>query len=86
MEKTETLGQKFKTPEEEIRFLREQIARKEMQMESKGETMSQEQIVTQKIEEYKKVPAEAVLETDYRMAHTAVEGFVLDLAPEPHDK
>lgn len=77
---------KFKNPEDEIRFLREQIAFKEKELKERGKEVLIESIVEEKVSEYKKFPSETILETDYKLAHKSIEGIILDLAPEPHDK
>jgi len=76
---------KFKTPQEELAFLREQIALKEKQLENIGEHVEKQKVASQKLEQYKNTPAENVLKSDYVLPQNKAEGIVLNLAPEPHD-
>ncbi|NQV88483.1 MAG: hypothetical protein HQ402_02945 [Parcubacteria group bacterium] len=79
---------KFKSPQEELSFLREQIAQKEkeMEMEQGGATPDRHTIVSEHIEQYKKQIPEQVLHKDAVLSTSQVEGIVLNLSPETHDK
>ncbi|MBL7045589.1 MAG: TraM recognition domain-containing protein [Parcubacteria group bacterium] len=79
-------GRKFSTPEEELTFLRNELAHKERQLEAPNNEMERERIATKNINEYKAVLPEAILEDKYKLEKEEVEGIVLDLAPESHDE
>ncbi|MEA2715353.1 MAG: hypothetical protein QOG91_381 [Candidatus Parcubacteria bacterium] len=85
----------LKTPEEEIAFLREQLAAKEQEVASiRAENPAQnpaveagpEQAVKETIREYKNAPHEEVLHGDYAIPKERAEEIVLELAPEEHDQ
>jgi hypothetical protein len=75
---------KFKSPEEEIAFLRERIAEREKQMEGLG--VSQEKVTEQVIESYKQADAKDILHEARVMPEHQVEALVLKLKPETHDR
>jgi hypothetical protein len=93
----ENIGKKFATPQEELEFLREKIAKQEQvgrptsnQMSNQfeqvpiEESISRENISRQ-IYEYKKEEPEAVLEESYRLPEKETGEIVLKLSPEEHD-
>lgn len=77
----------FKTPEEEVAFLREQLKQKEgeMRASSGGLEIKKEDIAKNLIETYKSAPAHEVLHPKAMMPADQVEGIVLKLHPESHD-
>ncbi len=77
---------KFTSPEEEISFLREQIANRERELTEKQYTVSNETVVQEQISKYRDVLPAQVLEETYALAEHDVESIVLNLAPERHDK
>src|SRR3989338_4735545 len=87
MEKVGFSGEtKFKSPQEELSFLREQITQKEKEMEQGGVTPDRHTIVSEHIEQYKKQTPEQVLHKDAVLPVSQVESIVLNLSPETHDK
>ena len=82
------LGQspKFKSPEEEIAFLRAKIAEREQLIQEAGGSANQEKVVEATIEEYKKADAKDILHEARVMPEHEVESLVLQLKPEPHDR
>ena len=79
------IEQKFKTPEEELVFLRAEVSRKEKLLLNSGEKINKDEIVKEKIEEHKERKSEDVLDKNYALKNTEVQAIVLDLAPEDHD-
>jgi hypothetical protein len=77
---------KFNSPAEELDFLRSEVARHEVEAEKRGETVERGQIVKQKIEDYKNLPAEKVLTENLHLPAEQTEALVLKLAPEDHDE
>ncbi len=76
----------FSTPEEELVFLRNQIAQKEKQLAEKGQELHRPNVVNETVEAYKKQFPEQVLTKDFRMTEMHKEAIVLDLTPESHDE
>lgn len=81
----EKIEQKFSSPQEELDYLREQVAKHEKTLLEKGEMAPKENIITEKILDYKAVKPEEVLEPDYQLKNREIETIVLDLSPEEHD-
>ena len=76
----------FKTPEEEVAFLREQLKQKESEMRASGTVeVKKETIAKDLIESYKAAPTHEVLHPKVIMPADQMEGVVLKLHPEPHD-
>ncbi|MFN4181342.1 MAG: hypothetical protein ACK4FA_01450, partial [Candidatus Paceibacteria bacterium] len=77
---------KFKTPEEELDFLRAHVAEKEKALIDAGHfEHAQEKAITHTISEYKKMPLEAVVHSEHAISENDTEGIVLKLKPETHD-
>src|SRR3990167_3409833 len=71
---------KFQNLEEEVKYLREQLAGKEsLPIEKK------EKLVKKVVTEYAKAPAEKVLVPEKVLPEKEAEGIVLKLKPEAHD-
>jgi len=81
----EKIEQKFSSPQEELDYLRGEVARHEKTLLEKGEAVPREDIITEKIIDYKTTKPEEVLHPDYQMKGKEVESIVLDLSPEEHD-
>jgi DNA helicase HerA-like ATPase len=77
--------EKFKNPDEEIAYLREQLAQKERKAEQLGVPVSREQVAEDIVQEYKKEKVEDVLDENMKMSHEEAEGVALQLSPEEHD-
>lgn len=81
----EKIEQKFSSPQEELDYLRGEVAKHEKVMLEKGEAIPREAIITDKIIDYKAVKSEEILHPDYQLKPKEVESIVLDLSPEEHD-
>lgn len=81
----EKIEQKFSSPQEELDYLRGEVAKHEKTLLEKGESVPREEIITDKIIDYKNTRAEEVLQPNYRLDYKQVESIVLDLSPEEHD-
>jgi GTPase SAR1 family protein len=81
----EKMEQKFSSPQEELDFLRGEVAKHEKTLLEKGETVPRESIITDKIIDYKNLKPAEVLNKDYQLPKKELEAIVLDLAPEEHD-
>ena len=76
---------KFKSPQEELAYLRARVAEKERELEATGNAMEHERIAKREIVEYAAAPApvvihEATVIPEHDLLHTA-----LKLEPESHD-
>ncbi|OGI65938.1 hypothetical protein A2914_01445 [Candidatus Nomurabacteria bacterium RIFCSPLOWO2_01_FULL_41_21] len=77
---------KFETPEEELDFLRKEVAKKERELAPSGSGEdAKEDAVKGVIQEYKKIPIGEVLHKDNIVKESEHEGIVLKLKPETHD-
>ncbi|MCX6719403.1 MAG: hypothetical protein NTZ38_03460 [Candidatus Taylorbacteria bacterium] len=90
-------SRQLKTPEEELAFLREQLAKKEKEVEglrsgeraqdSKGgqETVAGEHAVKETIKEYASAPTKEILHERFAISEEKSTEIVLELTPEEHD-
>ena len=76
---------KFNSAEEEIVFLREQVAEKERALESSGEQMPRAEIVAEKVREYRDIAPGDVLSSEHEMKVDEIEEAVLHFSTE-HEK
>ncbi len=82
---SEKIEQKFKTPEEELSYLREKVSNHERMLAEKGENASQEEVIKKEIIAHAEKKPEDILDKDYALKKNEVESIVLDLSPEAHD-
>ena len=76
---------KFKTPQEELDFLRAHIAEREKALGAQGKEVNKEQIAHSLLSEYRKLEPEDVMHKNAVINKTEAENFVLRLQPETHD-
>jgi hypothetical protein len=76
---------KFKTPEEELAFLRAHIAEREKALNGQGREVNKEDLAHNVISEYRKFEPESVLHKSAVMKESDMNKFVLRLQPETHD-
>ncbi len=76
---------KFKTPQEELDFLRAHIAEREKAINEQGKEVNKEQLAHDVISQYKKYEPEEVLHKSAIVQNKDIESLVLRLKPEPHD-
>ncbi len=77
---------KFKTAEEELHFLRNQVAEKEKALIEQGHfEHAQEKAITSTIAEYKNIPVDDVVHKENAIKEEDTENIVLKLRPETHD-
>ncbi|MHB1316231.1 MAG: type IV secretory system conjugative DNA transfer family protein [Minisyncoccota bacterium] len=77
---------KFKSPEEEIAYLRDQVSARENELREKKVWSSNETAVSEQISKYKDKISGDVLHENYVLPDKKIEEVVLNLAPELHDK
>lgn len=75
----------FKSPEEELAFLRERVAEKERELETEGNAFEKERIAKREVAEYSATPAKAVLHEATVLPEHETLRIALDLQPEAHD-
>ena len=75
----------FKSPQEELEFLRAQLAEKEKNISEKGKEVNREKISHEIIQEYKKHTPEEVMHKNAVFSDRHAEKLVLRLSPESHD-
>ncbi len=76
---------KFKTPEEELVFLRAHIAERERELKEGGQDVNKEALTHSVIGEYKNHQPETVMHESAVMDKKEHEALVLRLKPESHD-
>ncbi len=77
---------KFKTPEEELVFLRAQIAEREKAIAGSGQEVVKEQAAHEILGQYRKFEPADVMHSSAIMKTPDVQNLVLRLHPENHDK
>ena len=78
--------EKFKSPEEELAYLRERVAEKEAEMETPDNRFEKDRIARREVASYAEMPAANVLHETVVMAEHDILKNVLKLEPETHDK
>lgn len=86
MERISDAPLKFKSPEEEIAYLREQVASRESELREKRVWSSGESAASEQISKYKDKLTSDVLHQNFVLPEKKVQEVVLNLAPELHDK
>ncbi|MFA6515290.1 MAG: type IV secretion system DNA-binding domain-containing protein [Candidatus Paceibacterota bacterium] len=76
---------KFKTPQEELDFLRAHIAERERQIGDRGQEVNKEQLAHNVISEYRKYDPTDVMHKSVVVKNNDIEKLVLRLKPESHD-
>ncbi len=76
---------RFKTPEEELSFLREQIALTEKLLMEQNKEIKKEEIIKETIKSYHALETEKVLPEGRIVREEEAGGVILRLSPESHD-
>ncbi|MEK7585966.1 MAG: type IV secretory system conjugative DNA transfer family protein [Patescibacteria group bacterium] len=76
---------KFKTPEEELNFLRAHITEREKALDKAGHEVSKEELAQDVLSEYRQYEPEEVMHPSAVIKEGEAENLVLRLHPEPHD-
>jgi hypothetical protein len=76
---------KFKSPQEELEFLRAHIAEREQSLNKQGHEVNREHLAHNVINEYKKYEPTDVMHKSAVMPERDASNLVLRLKPEPHD-
>ena len=76
---------KFKTPQEELDFLRAHIAEKEKALNEQGKEVGKEQVAQDVLSSYRKYEPEEVMHKSALIKNNEIKKFVSKLSPETHD-
>ena len=76
---------KFKSPEEELAYLRQQVKNKEAQLEVGNNQFERDRIAKREVVAYAATPAHEVLHENYKVDEHETMKHVLKLDPEEHD-
>src|SRR5882724_6566892 len=79
-------GTKFKSAEEEIAYLRQQVRSKEAQLELGKNQLEHDRLAKREVAAYAATPSREVLHQDFKVDEHEIMRHVLKLEPEPHDK
>ncbi len=77
--------QTFNSPEEELAFLRGQVAEKERMLAEQGAEVHPHYAAKEVIASYKQASAEKVLSPSMRVGESELARYHVELSPEPHD-
>ncbi|HWO07596.1 MAG TPA: TraM recognition domain-containing protein [Candidatus Paceibacterota bacterium] len=77
--------EKFKSPEEELAYLRARIAEKERELENPSNQFERDRIARREVQEYAATPAPQILHETVVMAEHDTVRHALKLEPEEHD-
>ncbi len=76
---------KFKTPEDELAYLKDRVAQKEKELSEKGLNYHSQEALVDQISRYKDSVTSDVLHPNFQLSEKKVNEIVLNLAPETHD-
>ncbi len=79
-------SEKFKSAEEEIAYLREQVAQKERELSLQPGSFEQERVAKREIAQYADTPAATILHETIVMPEHETMRQIMKLEPEAHDK
>ena len=74
------------SPEDELAYLRAQVAAKEAELSERDQTRSREDIAHERIVHHRESEPAAVLAPEYQLPHEEVNALALDLDPEQNDE
>jgi hypothetical protein len=86
MERLKPAPEKFKSPEEELAYLRERVREKEAEMETPDNRFESDRIARREVAAYAEIPAATILHETIVMPERDIVHNVLKLEPETHDK
>src|SRR3989344_3643911 len=76
---------KFKTPDEELQYLRAHVSRREQELRDSGHLEAGDTAARDVLGAYRQIPAEEAVHKDSLLGKKETEGIVLRLKPESHD-
>lgn len=78
-------AERFRTPEEELAYLRERVRIKQEELENGGSNFEKDRIAKRELVHYQDTPSDDVLHPTYKMPEHGVLQETLRLEPEEHD-
>ncbi|MCR4311406.1 MAG: hypothetical protein NUV54_02465, partial [Candidatus Taylorbacteria bacterium] len=76
----------FSSPDEELQFLRAEVARRNEVEQAQSSPAKPEAVVSEVVKEYAQLPVAETLAPEHALSETHSEAIVLELAPEAHDR
>jgi hypothetical protein len=76
---------KFASPQEELTYLRQQVAERERDLTSRGAEVNREEIIHDKLKDYSYQAPQQVLHPKMEVGASMIKELALNLAPEEHD-
>ncbi len=76
---------RFRSPQEELEYLRAQVAEKERQLLALGQKPEREAVAYEELQTYKATPLHEVLHPAHHLSTTEADAIVLDLPPDQDD-
>ncbi|MFA6446514.1 MAG: hypothetical protein WCW14_04695, partial [Candidatus Paceibacterota bacterium] len=76
---------KFSTPEQELTFLREQVAKREAELAFQKKETPREDLIRSEVFKYENTAKDRVLHEKYQTPSSEAEAITLNLSPEAHD-
>jgi len=77
---------KFTTPEQEVEYLREQVARHEEEIRKRGKEVSQQEVISETLEKYAETEPSKVLAPEYALSEKEIDLISLGLSPDKDDE
>lgn len=78
-------GEKFRTPEEELSYLRERVASQQEKLDAMGNSFERDRIARREVRTYADTPAATILHEEFVMPERETLTRLLKLQPETHD-
>lgn len=78
-------AERFRTPEEELAYLRERVRLKQEELENNSSSFEKERLAKREVVTYQDTPADHVLHDTYKMPEHSILQEVLRLEPDEHD-
>ncbi len=75
----------FTNPEEELKYLRAEISKRERELEERGQLTPKAEVAKSVLDDYQEQPSSEVLHPHFTLPAQEVEEIVLNLKPELHD-
>jgi len=75
----------FSSPEQELQFLRAQVAEQERLLQEAGHTPEREAVAHEVLQQYRERPVDATLAESHQITHAEMNAIVLDLPPDDDD-
>jgi len=84
--KENSLQTRFRSPNEELYYISDRVNEKEKEVLDAGGFKGKETLIREALLEYEKKPTSDVLHQDFALKPIEINGLVLNLTPEEHDR